>query len=294
MKRPADSLRVLLRDLIDYAGLFPPAGLDMHTAVANFAHYRRGGYAWMLGRLVLPASRLGEFEEAMPHGELSSWPLSVLVGPKLDEDIAALDAFAPRCGKFAFIDCVETKVALPTDVEKTHRLIGSATTTYYETPLTPDLPELLDAIKAVNGRAKIRTGGVTPDAFPPSGLVAKFLMECADRKLPFKATAGLHHPVRCVKPLTYQPNAPVGTMYGFLNMFVAAMIADDTTTRELTAALEEDDPAAFRFEDEIMRWRDCCLPLEDLIAPIRRNFAISFGSCSFDEPIAELKALNLL
>jgi len=291
--KPAESLRVLLSDLIDYAGLFPPAGLDIHSAVANFAHYRRCEFAWALGRFVLPATRLGEFEAAMPHGELSPWPLSVLLGPKLEEDIAALDAFAPRYSKFAFINCVETKVALPVDIEKAHRLIGSATT-YYEIPLGPELPQLLDAIKALNGRAKIRTGGVTSDAFPSTQSIANFLMACADRKIPFKATAGLHHPVRSVKPLTYEANAPTGTMYGFLNLFVAAMIADDTTTQELTEVLEEDDPAAFRFENGRMRWRDCCLPLDDLIAPIRRNFAVSFGSCSFEEPIADLKALNLL
>ena len=294
MRNIPASLRALLTGIIDYAGLFPPAGLDMQSAVANFAHYRRGGYAWMLGRFVLAASRLSEFEQAMPHGELSPWPLSVLVGPKLEEDIATLNAFASRCGKFAFIDCVEIKVSSLTDINKAHHLIGSATITYYETPLTPELPNLLDAIKAVNGRAKLRTGGVTAEAFPPTQSVATFLMACADRKLPFKATAGLHHPVRCVKPLTYEANAPTRIMYGFLNLFVAAMIADDTTTQELTAVLEEENPAAFRFEDDLMRWRDCCLPLEDLIAPTRQDFAISFGSCSFEEPIDDLKAMNLL
>jgi len=292
--KPAESLRVLLRNLIDYAGLFPPAALDMHSAVVNFAHYRRSEFGWALGRFVLPASQLAEFEQALPHGELSPWPLSVLVGPRLDEDIAALDAFAPRCGKFAFIDCVETKVASPADVEKVHHLIGSATITYYETPLKSELPTLLDTIKTVTGRAKVRTGGVTADAFPTSEAIANFLLECAQRQLPFKATAGLHHPVRCTKPLTYEPNVPTGTMYGFLNVFLAALLADDTTTQELTAALEEDDPAAFRFEDGLIRWRDCCLPVDELVAPIRKNFAISFGSCSFEEPIADLKALNLL
>ena len=295
MTRIPASLRALLSGIVDYAGLFPPAGLDMHTAVANFAHYRRGGHAWMLGRFVLPASRLGEFEAAMPHGELSPWPLSVLVGPKLEDDIAALETFAPRYSKLAVIDCVEIKVSSPADVEKAHRMIASTTVAYYETPLTPELPKLLDAIKAVNGRAKIRTGGVTPDAFPSSDSVANFLTACADRELPFKATAGLHHPVRCAKPLTYDTNAPTSTMYGFLNLFLAAMLAHDSATpQELSAALEEDDPAAFRFEDDLMRWRDCCLPVDDLVLPIRQNFAISFGSCSFEEPIADLKALNLL
>jgi hypothetical protein len=282
-----------MSDSIDYAGLFPPAALDMHTAVANFAHYRRGAYAWMLGRFVLPASRLGEFEQAMPHGEASPWPLSVLMGSKLEEDVAALEAFASRCGQFAFIDSLETKVASVEDVERAHRPRDPAVVSYYETPLTPELPALLDAIKRVGGRAKVRTGGVTPAAFPSSDEVVRFLIGCAKRELPFKATAGLHHPVRGVKPLSSEANAPKANMYGFLNLFVAAMIAMDGLPREITAALEEDDPTVFGFEDLIMRWGECCLEIEGLIET-RESFAISFGSCSFEEPIADLKALNLL
>jgi hypothetical protein len=293
VRRIPDSLRVLMSDAIDYAGLFPPAALDMHTAVANYARYRRGGYAWMLGRFVLPASRLIEFEQAMPHGEASPWPLSVLMGPKSEEDVAALEAFAPRCGQFAFIDCVETKVASVEDIEGAYRWRDPAVVSYYETPLTPELPALLDAIKRVGGRAKVRTGGVTPAAFPSSDEVVRFLIGCAKRELPFKATAGLHHPVRGVKPLSSEANAPKANMYGFLNLFVAAMIAMDGLPREITAALEENDPTVFGFEDLIMRWGECCLEIEGLI-DTRQSFAISFGSCSFEEPIADLKALNLL
>lgn len=293
MSRIPASLRALLSGIVDYAGMFPPAGLDMQSAVANFAHYRRGGYAWMLGRFVLPASRLGEFEEAMPHGELSPWPLSVLVGPKLEEDVVALAAFAPRCSKLAVIDCVETKIASAADVEKAHRLIGS-TTTFYETPLGPELPQLLDAIKSGNGHAKIRTGGVTADAIPSTDSVAQFLMACADRELPFKATAGLHHPLRCVKPLTYEANAPTGTMHGFLNVFLAAVLArTGAPVEQLTEMLEDNNPAHFGFNDDAAHWRDHHFPVAH-IEDTRANFAISFGSCSFEEPISDLKALNLL
>jgi len=319
--KPAASLRVLLTDLIDYAGLFPPAALDMKSAVANYSRYLRGEYAWMLGRFVLPAGRLCEFEQALPENEPQSWRLSLLLGPKFEDDVAALDAFALRCSKLAVVDCVETKVESAEDVEKAHRLIGTATTTYYETPLTAQLPELLDAIKRANGRAKIRTGGVTAEAFPPSEAVAKFLLECARRELPFKATAGLHHPIRCVKPLTYEANAPTGTMHGFLNVFVTSALTwandktitcnDDFDIRPgavmrgpfPTSRGREDaafyakflnivSPFAFR-DDGLREPAQAQLP-KAVIASARANFAISFGSCSFEEPIADLKALNLL
>jgi len=295
----AQSIRVLLTGLIDYAGLFPPSGLDMKTAVANYARYQRGEYAWMLGRFVLPASRLSEFEQALPGGEGQPWRLSVLVGPKLEEDMRALEAFAPRCDKHAVIDCVETKVGSVDDVKATHARTWSATMTYYETPPGPDLPKLLDAIKDAGGRAKIRTGGLTADAFPSMEAVANFLVECAKRDLAFKATAGLHHPLRCVKPFTYAADSPSGMMHGFLNVALAAALVflrykhrEDLDTVLLNARRLLDCTSS-----DIFDGGDKGESTADVIAQFaksRRDFFISFGSCSFEEPVADLRALNLL
>ena len=48
--------RALLSELFDYAGLFPPARLDLDTAVRNYACYLDEPEAWMLSRFVVPAS----------------------------------------------------------------------------------------------------------------------------------------------------------------------------------------------------------------------------------------------
>ncbi len=148
--------------------------------------------------------------------------------------------------------------------------------------------DLLDDVSALGLRAKIRTGGVTPGAIPPATYIANFIRRCAQRGLPFKATAGLHHPVRCVKPLTYDACAPRGTMHGFINVFLAAALLP-----QAESILTEDDPHAFTFEDDAAAWRGHAVRTEDL-ARLRREFAISFGSCSFDEPIADLKELGWL
>lgn len=302
------SLRALLSDLIDYAGLFPPAGLDMQTAVANYARYLRSEHAWMLGRFVLPAARLAEFEQAMPEKQPQPWRLSVLLGPKLEDDNVAVREFGPRCSKLAVIDCVETKVASIDQIEKLHRMIGSSITIYYETPLTPEFSKLLDAIKNANGRAKLRTGGVTVDAFPSSEAITNLLVECARRELPFKATAGLHHPIRCVKPLTYEPSAPTGTMHGFLNLFLVAIscYGESEPDRELISGLLGAEDPDLRFDDQCASIAATIHADESLrehgrteipthvLRVARQNFAISFGSCSFEEPIADLQALNLL
>jgi len=137
-------------------------------------------------------------------------------------------------------------------------------------------------------RAKIRTGGVTNDAFPPAAQIAHFINRCAERGVPFKATAGLHHPIRCVKPLTYEPDAPTGTMHGFVNVFMAAALPQYAETIVMEA-----DARAFEFGDDAASWRGHSVTTE-AIARVRSEFAISFGSCSFEEPIADLKELGWL
>ena len=146
---------------------------------------------------------------------------------------------------------------------------------------------LLPELKRRGLRAKIRTGGITADAFPTPERVAAFIRACHDAGIAFKATAGLHHPLRCVRPLTYEPNAAVGTMHGFLNVFLAAAMIDLAE-----AVLAETDPEAFVLSDDGVRWRDRRVTLDELRK--MRQVATSFGSCSFEEPISDLKELGWL
>ena len=142
---------------------------------------------------------------------------------------------------------------------------------------------------AVRGlRAKIRTGGLVADALPAAADIARFLRACREAGVAFKATAGLHHPLRCVRPLTYEPNAPTGTMHGFLNVFLAAAMLEHAE-----AILAEEDARAFSFDDETAAWREHRVSTEAL-ATTRREFAISFGSCSFEEPMSDLRELGWL
>ena len=149
----------------------------------------------------------------------------------------------------------------------------------------------LDEVKRAGCFAKLRTGGVKPEAIPAVGDVAAFIVACAERRLPFKATAGLHHPVRAPHPLTYEADAPRAVMHGFLNVFLAAAFAWHGD-RDLEPVLAETDPAAFRF-DERAHWRDRSLDA-DQVREARQQFAHSFGSCSFEEPVRDLEALGLL
>lgn len=248
----APALGALLDGLIDYAGLFPPASLPLERALANYHHYRMSNCAWMLGRFVIPAAQLQR------------------VPTQFDTAFAVLsDQDHPRA------DAIESKT-----------IISTSKPTYCEVTL-----EQLDDLQAAGAFAKIRTGGITPAAIPSVETVAAFLTACAARRLPFKATAGLHHPLRSRHPLAYEPDAPSAVMHGFVNVFFAAALAWHGHS-DIAPVLAESDPAAFWFDE-----RAHCLDLSlstGEIAEARLHFAHSFGSCSFEEPIADLEELGWL
>lgn len=290
--RTSTALHILLDSLIDYAGLFPPASLSMHPAVENYARYKSGPHAWMLGRFVLPVSQLMDFEHAWQDaGSPAGWQLSALVANPA-ADLRLIADFNTRHAGALKIDAIEAKASKPENIDR----IALATTmeTYVEVPLTPALPAMLAEIKEQGLRAKVRTGGVTEELFPPASAIAGFLRDCADAGLPFKATAGLHHPVRCVKPFTYERNSPSGKMHGFLNVFLAAAFArKGLSAQELEQLLLDEQPAEFEFNGEGVIWRGHRLD-NSSIENTRANFAIAFGSCSFEEPIADMQNLGLL
>lgn len=248
----APALRALLERSIDYAGTFPPASLPCVAAVANFQSYRQHEHAWMLRWLVLDQKDLGTTPADLDN------KLSV-VG----------NADEPRAA------ALETKA-----------LVQAARPAYCEVPI-----DRLDEVKAAGLFAKIRTGGVTAAMIPSVEAVADFIHSCAERRLPFKATAGLHHPIRAEQPLTYEPNPPRAVMHGFLNVLLAAAFAWHGR-RDITPVIAETDPTAFRFDDRGY-WRDDSLTGAE-IAAARADFIHAFGSCSFDEPVHDLKALGFL
>ena len=300
-----DTSGVLLRDLIDYAGLFPPASLAMTPAVANYDAYSRSEWNWILGRFIVPVSRLGEFEEALaglptatPGIGFTNWRLSVLLGSDPSADVARIREFNARIarsgsGRMAVVESVEVKVASAEEITLLSEIIPAELVTYFEVPLS-SCSNCLAAVAGCGRRAKIRTGGETADKFPVPANVIEFIRRCAAANVPFKATAGLHHPLRSVHRFTYQPESASGIMHGFVNLFLAAAFSRAGMESDLAVQLlEEQSAEAFQFDLNGVGWRQCRLS-RDEIAAARRSFAVSFGSCSFTEPIDDLRSLHLL
>lgn len=293
----------LLHGALDYAGLFPPAGLGMADAARRYARYRSGAERRLLGAFVVPVARLDELRAAARDARgadgKSAWPLSVLSGGDPREDRARMAELAAGTG--FTVRSVERKVETPDEARAVAEALrgggGASWALYLE--IAPDRADgMIEVVGAAGAYAKLRTGATTPDDFPSTDAVARFLLACARARVPLKATAGLHHAVRGEHPVTYEPGSPRATMHGFLNLFTAAALLDAGAIgeQELAAVLEERSAAAFRVGNEGnggVHWRDRAAR-EGEVRRARARLLHSFGTCSFEEPVAELRALGAL
>jgi hypothetical protein len=317
------SLRALLTGIVDYAGLFPPAKLPLDQALPHYASYRAGPDRWMLGRFILPAARLGEltaFEGLLREGP--PFVLSALGrgGKTAAEFLAGLEAdlaaiTAARDGHAGRVEVDVLEVKLPDDVvrhaarntlahavELLERLGPPHLSPFFEIAFDASWRATLDnalgllaevRLPSQQGRPpgfKLRCGGLEAAAFPTPEQIATTIVGCRDRGLALKATAGLHHPVR-------RFDASVQThMHGFVNVFGAAVLAaaHHAADEELLGMmLVDEEPGHFTFGADGLAWGDLGASVAQ-IETARRHFALAFGSCSFDEPRDDLRALGWL
>jgi len=304
----AASLSALLTQSIDYAGIFPPCSLALEPALQNQANYVRDPDAWMLNTFVLPVEK---FDAAV--GNLSLFdrehpPLISALGAKTanaGEFIDTLKITAEKIRSFSaeHVDLVSARqleMPLPQDVDlgllgKTGSILKSLKLqAFWETPVdsAEEAIALLAEHNSTTGAAqfgyKLRTGGVTAEAFPASQQIARALVASAKQRVPIKFTAGLHHPIR-------QFRDEVKTkMHGFVNVLGAAVLAAEHQwdEQQTSKMLEDENGASFSFSDDSFAWREWKIVTEQIKA--RRKLVTSFGSCSFDEPREDLRALNLL
>lgn len=291
----------LLERLVDYAGLFPPASLDLPAAVREYADHRGDQEAWMMGHFICPEGRLPDL---LPFGDLfpreTPLSLSLLPGPgpstadRVRQAVAAFSDFASRFEGHANLAVLELK--LPSEAPELSDLrlaaeAASGAEVFVEwNPHRGDIERCLRLVQEARNEghrnlgAKIRCGGTEPSAFPTVHDVARFIRLCAYLEIPFKATAGLHHPVRHDRDGV--------SMHGFLNVFGAAVLArngmDDQ--EDLESIVAERDPAAFKLHDGGFTWRSHSVNGERVSDA--RRLAFAYGSCSFAEPVEDLEAAN--
>lgn len=282
------AMETLLTGLFDYAGLYPPASLGLCSAVNNYLDYRRSKHASALGRFILNIEHLDELR-SLVGDSLQEMKLSVIATESAD-----WDSLAAQIHRGVSIEAVEVKCNHPVAIDSISRRISRELAAYFEVAMDAPAQATLKSVAAAGARAKIRMGGVIPEAFPSVSDVAPVLKTLAELQLPFKATAGLHHPVRASRPLTYHPQSPTGAMHGFMNLCcAAALLYFGGDSGEAETLLDERDPAAWRVSADAVHWRDRKWATAQL-STIRRQFLISIGSCSFEEPIHDMESLGWL
>jgi hypothetical protein len=325
----APSLRTLLHEIVDYAGLFPPADLSLHRALQNYAAYRREEEAWMLSRFVLPVRRLPDltaYRNLLKEGEPYVFSVLGTGGGTADtfleafgRDLEVIGTFDENHGGRAQVNVMEvplpkalvggSREEVASFLDAVNRKLVAAGTAkldlFLEVPMRSDavasrqLSGLCAAVAEHNSRQavpartviglKVRCGGDEPTDVPAVDDVAALIVACRDAGIPFKATAGLHHPVR------HYDDGLDTEMHGFLNVFAAAVLVAEhgLDAPDVQTILREETPDNFRFLKDTFAWRDLTVSL-DGVKHARETLALSFGSCSFEEPIDHLRDLELL
>ena len=299
------SLRALLTGTVDYAGLFPPANLELEPALKNHAAYVRSDDAWMLGAFILPIAKFDAALDLSPFDVQHRLHISALCArtehaaefrAALAEAAEAIRNFNSKHGAIASISQIEVPIAAQpgATIGDTAELLGDLQVPIFLEAVPDDaertiaeLAEHRQATGIANLGFKLRTGGVVASAFPSSIQIARALVAAVTRQVPIKFTAGLHHPMRHFHPSVQ------AKMHGFINVFGAGVLAAERRWDpvQTAAMLEDEDETAFSFSDDLMTWREWQITTERIA--VHRALVTSFGSCSFDEPRDDLRALNL-
>lgn len=310
-----DVRRGLFAGLVDYAGLLPPASLTVEDAVAGYRRARSGPHADLLGRFTCPASHLEELAGvlmgSMPRGE-PPWGISVILDGDLAAAVGAAQTFIAAMSPAAEVTFCEVRLSpvvgeavdgpvaagVIAPVFDAAAAVSPTVVPFFEMPPTPRGEIGVEAAIAGVARLRrerhrlagveLRCGGLEASAFPAAEQAARFIVSCRVNDVPFKVPAGLDQPIR----LRDEPDGIV--RHGFINILVAAAFAEGgAPVSMVTEIIEEDDADAFAAGVAGLRWRDR-LAGAATIARLRRSRFSSFGSCSFDEPVAGLVGLGML
>lgn len=256
----------------------------MRKAVAEYRGHLEAPDRWALGRFVVPIARWEEFQKSvLESGATTLWSVSLLASPADADRVASV-----KTDSRFVVNAVECKASSAAEAAQAEQIVTQGLEVFIEPSRLDEFDVMAPVLARTGASAKIRTGGVTSDAFPSPHDVLAFLTSCKGNGIRFKATAGLHHAVRGEYRLTYEPDAPTSEMYGFLNVAVAAALLWHGRSADVVIdALQERSLDAFEFTDDRLVWRDERLSRNE-VEEVRSRFFAGFGSCSFSEPVAEI------
>lgn len=286
--------QALLHGLIDDAAMFPPGNAPVPQAIAAHHEHRRAPYAELVGPLLCGEQRLRELRENAGNPQNAGDPLRI--GLVVSGGAGAIGPAIQHASTPERVEVVAVEIALRDEddlARNAERIVRALdldlpadAVASIEVPRVrsgdPSMGWLaaLDEIAAAGHQLKFRTGGEDADAFPSEQELAAFIDSALDRECPFKLTAGLHRAIR---------NTESGHAYeqhGFLNVLLATRaLLDGVSSADAAGVLAGRD--AEQLADELLSW-------DDAVAASTRRWFASFGSCSIDEPLTDLRALGLM
>lgn len=320
------TLQPFMNEIIDYAGMFPPSGLPFDEAFTNYLSYNDHTCSSFLSRFIIPAGvipKVSGFDEEIRKRNRTV-PFSILLPPaesreefisEITKKLKPVHDLKAYFQGLVSTDVLETRIPLSvaeadrneikeTLLELISTIIDAdlnVTHLFVETHFSDDwlktVPVFIKSISEINEKHdlplsigfKLRCGGTEAHQFPDIQQVALAIEECEQHKLAMKFTAGLHHPIRHF-------NESVDTkMHGFINVFGAAALLfhNKIDASDLPLILSDEHDGSFIFDDQFFSWKQASIPTKQIIEA-RDRFCMSYGSCSFIEPIEDLTHLNLL
>ncbi|MFL6180081.1 MAG: hypothetical protein ACJ74E_09550 [Actinomycetes bacterium] len=263
----------------DDAALFPPRRAHATDAVVEHRAWRKSGYASFVGPLVCSDAQWRRVKEQLDDGDAFEVALTVPGGVT-----ALAQAVAPLQRAHVSLTQIEVAINSVDEVAQVVDFVRDVSApgrhTYVELPLALLTTEVCSEVAAAGLRLKVRTGGITADAFPSELELASAILACVKADAAFKLTAGLHHAVR---------HRDVNTGFehhGFLNVLLATSAAvrgSDASCVATMLGLEHPTTIAASIR-----------ALDHALAEAVRQHFISFGTCSIDEPIEDLVRLGLI
>ncbi|MCS0824635.1 hypothetical protein NX029_11690 [Cytobacillus firmus] len=294
-----DTISHFMTELIDYAGIFPPAKLPLQKAIYNYNSYKNDSDSWMLGKFVIPAARLKELH---PYKKLFSEEnqlrLSVVLSNNLgfDNDLDAINSFIEFYQTTGVIEAIEVPPFMPLNssgIEILERQLGKIDI-FFEVSKPEQATQLMDEIQRIKQFSsslfgiKLRMGSASLTSIPSVKQTAYVIKKCQERGLKIKFTADLHLPFS-----DYSCKERI-LKYGFVNVFVASIMTSCRflSTETIQSILIEKNPTSFIFTPNELSWCNLTVSSSEIFNA-RNFFASSFGSCSFDEPRLKFGELQL-
>lgn len=309
----SNAVRALFAGLIDYAGLYPPAALGLTEAMMNYRAYGRATDSWILSRFIAGTSHVGKLSGELLESFTADKPLSIsLVTRDPALDLPSVLAALPTTARVTAVEislvlnkALEVQLTSHSGVFQQLADKGHNLDIFYEVPFTEKWDEeffrLVDILGRSNGAhprglvgCKLRCGGLEPHLVPSPERLGRALHACAERSIPVKFTAGLHQPFRHM-PQPGETGAAGVPMHGYWNVYWAALVANLRSVQEdeVISIVQEMESCSPSVSRDSIEWRGVELSAQE-IHQARSSQVLSFGSCSFDEPIHAARMVGWL